>query len=255
MSNNYCKYCQRYFRFNDLYEQHNITCEFFYKKARERDREIDLQETLPSAMDQFHLIQHLALEVSRLKKQVERLQTNNIVKKKKMISEYINSEGFFKPQLTFDDWIKTFHTSFESLNYVFEGDLMDGIMHVLRSTMNQETYPPLVAFHQKAQTFYVYTKDPKDDHRFLWRIMTQNEYEKMYNRIGHKLLQEFLKWQIHNADKINSDPDLKEKNISYMYKINGCGQSYEDRRRSEGKRILFQKIAQDFTQNVVYEYL
>ena len=49
--------------------------------------------------------------------------------------------------------------------------------------------------------------------------------------------------------------EAKEANILYMYKINGCGVSYEDRRRSESKRILFQKIAQDFTQNVIYEYL
>lgn len=254
MSENYCKYCHRYFRFKDLYEQHNITCEFFHKKARERDRENDLLETLPSPQDQFHLIQHLMVQVTRLKKQVERLQQNNIVKKKKMISEYLNSEGFTKPSICFEEWIKNLPTSFDNLNHVFEGDLTDGVLDVFYKAISRDTDVPFLAFNQKQNSFYIYTYDASQE-TSCWRILTHEEYVKAFNRIGHKLLQEFIRWQKEFKEENAHNEEAKEANILYMYKINGCGVSYEDRRKSESKRILYEKIAQDFTQNVVYEYL
>ena len=251
MNENYCKYCNRYFQFKDLYERHNVTCEFYYKRARERDREKDLLETVPSSQDQFQVIQHLMYEVSQLKKQVSRLQQNNIVKKKKMIQEYLNGDGLEKPEMCFEDWTKQLTANFDDLQQVFEGYLSDGILSILLREIKSRQCP-LLAFVQKQNTFYIYTCK---ENQTSWRTMTHQEYEKMYDRLAHKLLQEFLKWQIAFAEQLSQSEKLKEQNINYMYKINGCGKSNEEKGKSELKRILFHKIAKDFTQNTVYEYV
>jgi len=75
------------------------------------------------------------------------------------------------------------------------------------------------------------------------------------NRVSHKLLQEFLRWQDVNEVHIRSNPTLKEKNLEYMQRINGISPGYEDKRRSECKKWLFDKLATDFTHNVEYEFV
>ena len=255
MSENYCKYCLKQFRFKDLYEQHTVTCEFFYKKARERDREIDLHETLPTAREQYQLVQHLMLEVTTLRKEVIRLKQNNIVRKKKMISEYLNSATYPKPGLPFDDWMRQIPTSSDNLQRVFDGDLTDGVEHVLRTVVQQNASIPICAFTQKAATFYIYTSGKEEDGDPKWIIMPPDEYLRLYRRISHKLLQEFLRWQLAHEEDFQNSPALKEKNIEYMCKISGVASGYEDRRKAECKKWLFNLLAKDFAHNIDYEYV
>ena len=53
-----CMYCQRYFHFHDIYQRHVITCEFFYKGRKNRERIEDDNEVLPTPQEQYKLIQH-----------------------------------------------------------------------------------------------------------------------------------------------------------------------------------------------------
>lgn len=253
MTENYCKYCHRHFRFKDLYEQHNVTCEYFYKRARERDREDDLHEVLPSGQQQYHLIQHLMLQVTQMQKKITRLEQNNITKKKKMIVEYLNSASFYKPIVTFDAWISSLQVNFDNLNYVFEYDIINGIQNILCEAFYDQM--PMVSFLQKDGTLYIYEKNPSDESQKHWRMMSNDEFEKMVRRLSHKMLQQFLKWQIENEEVLNNNEQAKEKNIEYMHKINGLGTAYENKRKLDCKKWIYHKLAKDFTQNVVYEYV
>jgi hypothetical protein len=248
MSENYCKFCNRHFRYKDLFDQHEPTCEFFYRSEREHDRETDATEVLPSNQNQYKLIQHLMLTVNRLTKDVERLKKNTIVRKKKMIMDYINKASYPKPPKPFEEWVLNLTTTPVNLQCVFDGDLTDGIQDVLRSHM--ETIP-ICAFHQKSATLYVFSSREN----LKWRIMTHDEFERIMQQASHKLLQEFLRWQIANEVHIQMNPTLKEKNIEYMQRINGISIRYEDKRRSECKKWLFDKLATDFTHNVEYEFV
>ena len=58
-SENFCKYCSKEFNFKYLYDRHIITCEFFYQSRRRQDIENNCNELLPSAQEQFKLIQYL----------------------------------------------------------------------------------------------------------------------------------------------------------------------------------------------------
>jgi hypothetical protein len=85
--------------------------------------------------------------------------------------------------------------------------------------------------------------------------MSNDEFEKMVRRLSHKMLQQFLKWQIENEEVLNNNEQAKEKNIEYMHKINGLGTAYENKRKLDCKKWMYHKLAKDFTQNVVYEYV
>ena len=68
MTHNYCDYCNRNFKFKDLYDQHTVTCEYFYKKKRDRDRETESFEQLPTQQELYKLVQNLQERISILEK-------------------------------------------------------------------------------------------------------------------------------------------------------------------------------------------
>lgn len=250
MSGNYCKYCNRYFRFKDLYEQHTLTCEYFYKKHRDKDRENDVIEQLPSSQQQFKLIQEMYSKIISLEKEVKKLKQNNIVKKKKMILDFLNSESCAKPNLNFQNWVSSLQPTFENLHTTFDYDLIDGITQVFKGTFNT-TVLPITCFSQKPGIFYIYTDRPSIG--LGWRILTNDEFKLMIQKISHKFLQLFLQWQLENHDLLQSSNHWKDKNIEYMQKINGMGHVYEQRRLQDCKKWLFQNLNQDFCANIVYD--
>jgi hypothetical protein len=253
-SENYCKYCCRYFKFKDLYEQHNVTCEFFYRRSRARDRELDGHEKLPTPQEQFKLIQYLTLKVSKLENDVLRLKGLTVTRKRRVILEWLQNSGKPTPTLTFHEWSKTLDVSYEHLNGVFEGDITDGMKRMLVEVFSYEGTAPICCFTQKAGTIYIWStcEDEPEPH---WMVMPHADFVRFVNRLSHTFLRTFLNWQRDNAELIRSSEENKEKNIQYMRKINGLGQAYEERRQSELRKWLFVKIARDFEHDVEYDYV
>jgi hypothetical protein len=253
-----CIYCQREFRHQDLYAQHFITCQWFFKSRRNRDREIESFETLPSAQDMYRLMQHLALQVSSLQAEVVQLRQITHAKKRKMILEWLQSPS--NPSvccsLSFVDWIKQTPVSMEHLQHVFSVDLVEGMKMVISAHLaaSSGSAIPIRAFHQKPGTLFVYHKPAmvdsitQEDSVLKWRIMTADDFDRWMDRLGTRFLQEFLKWQMENADTIRSSMEEKEKNLDNMRKINGLSKSHEERRRNELRKWLFTRLAVDFVQ-------
>ena len=252
--------------FKDIHEQHILTCQFLYKTRKERKREIDLHETLPSAQEQFHLIQHLMNQVSQLTQEVAHLKQNSTIRKKKLIHEHLNSDAYPKPSMRFHQWMREIPTCFENIQRVFDGDLTDGVQHVIDTLIRQNSPLPICAFTQKSAFFYIY--DVVDDgivnivdnsvditdEDMTWRPMSHEEYIRLYGRISHKLVTEFLQWQTLHQDEINTNPRLKEKHFDYQCKISGIASAREDRRQAECKKWLFTRLATDFTHNTKIDY-
>jgi len=252
-SENYCKYCCRYFKFKDLYEQHNVTCEFFYRRSRARDRELDGHEKLPTPQEQFKLIQYLTLKVSKLENDVLRLKGLTVTRKRRVILEWLQNSGKPTPSLTFHEWSKTLDASYEHLNGVFEGDMTDGMKRMLGDVFSYEGTAPMCCFTQKAGTMYIWSTCEEDPEPH-WMVMPHADFVRFVNRLSHTFLRTFLNWQRDNAELIRSSEENKEKNIQYMRKINGLGTAYEERRQSELRKWLFVKIARDFEHDVEYDY-
>jgi len=250
--NHYCKYCDKYFHYKNLFEQHVITCEYIYRNANDKNKQDcnDFHETVPTNKQQFKLIQYLMFQVNHLTKEVSKLRQNTVVRTKKMIIDHLNNSSYPKPPLIFEQWKLQIPTSFDDLECVFQGDLTNGVQNIFKKLLQQDANAiltiPIRAFHQKPATFYIYSCT-EDQEQPKWKIMDPNEYLVFFNRIGHKLLQEFLRWQTHYAEEIRTNMKLNEDLIDYQYKINGMGFKYEERRRAECKKWLFNQFATNFT--------
>ena len=256
---NYCTYCNRYFRFKDLFDQHVVTCEYFYRSRRQKDRDIDLQEILPSGQEQYKLVQHLLNRIVKMEKEIIQLKGSVSTRKRKVVMQWLNSPACPKPTAIFNDWIKTIPISEADLQRVFDGDLAEGMKHCLANYFDENNQAclippvsliPLRAFTQKQGIIYIWTSDQNGN---KWTAMTPEMFERLTNRLAHRFLQEYLKWQMANSERISSNEQDKERNIDYMRKINGSGKAHEDRRYSDLRKWLYNKLAKDFT-DLLVEY-
>jgi hypothetical protein len=248
----YCRYCNRHFKFKDLCDQHTISCEFLYRSKTQRDRDTDLLESLPTPQEQFKLIQHLMCKVASMEKEILKLKGVSVTRKRKVILEWLNSPSGPKPAMLFNVWGKDTEVSFEHLQSVFEpgNDITDGMKSCLRDYCVKNTPIPICSFTQKSNTLYIWTSDGDNPQ---WRTLDATAYTKWIDRIAHRFLESFLKWQFANAHTIRATEEAKDQNISNMRKINGCGHAHEERRRNELRKWIFSHIAQDFIHNVEYE--
>lgn len=247
-SSSCCRFCDRKFKFKDLYEQHIVTCEYLYQSKKAKDRELDIIEHLPSAQEQFKLIQNLALHVARLQKEVELLRGNMNIRKKKMVIDWLNGSSNPRPLVTFNEWSKLIQINDSHLSTVFSLGLTAGIKKAVESYLEYSSIPPIQAFKQKAGTFYIYDKtegiDSEESSVLRWRALNTDENDRWIDLIMHKFLQKFIQWQLINMDLSNSCETDKDRFLDYMQKINGGGQT-DDRRKSELRKWLFGVLEQN----------
>lgn len=248
---NHCQFCNRYFRFKDTYEQHTITCEFLFRSKKEKEREIDTFEYIPSAQDQYKLIQYLASQVISLKKDVELLKGSTIVKKRRMIRDWLNSNENYIPPCNFTQWSKSILLNQDHLNIVFQEDLIAGLKKCIQEYIESSKNPPIRAFIQKQNTIYVMNSADPTLSKTDWIILSCEQFDQWIDCIIHVFLRNFVKWQHENMTKIQSSELEKDKNIEYMTKING----FEDRKRCELRKWLFSVVAKDISSVSAFEFI
>jgi len=259
MENHFCKYCNRHFRFKDLYDQHIATCEFFHRRQRERDRDIETFEQLPSPQEMYKLVQYLMVQNARLTKDVEKLKQASNRRQKRAILEWLNGDSNPNPPHSFVEWSKTMPVTDEHLQLVFSDTLTDGIKACLKAFLQETATKPICAFSQKPGVFYIYDGPPKCEANEenlaepTWRLMIGEDYERWMSRVSHRFLQEFMKWQEANRAILYSCEAEKERNIDYMRKISGGGAVQEDRRNTDLRKWLFSKIEQSNRTTIEYE--
>jgi len=244
---NHCINCNRQFRFKDLYDQHSITCDFLFKSRKEKDRETDAFERLPSAQEQFKLIQNLYLQISKLQKEVDSMRGQVIIRKRKEIIDFLQSKANPTPSTTFLEWSKTISVTQEMLDTVFSKSLNEGIRMCISAFISIES-PPILSFSQKKGTLYIYEKleIEGDSEKSGWRILSIDEFDRWIDRIMHKFLQVFVAWQLENMKVLNSNEEQKDKNLEYMQKINGNGQT-DDRRKNELRKWFYETFKKEYS--------
>lgn len=239
ISNNHsCIYCDRAFRFKDLYEQHRVTCEYFYKEKKEKDREQEIFETLPSPQETYKLIQSLMLKCNQLEKEVGELKRVSNTRIKKKVSESISH----MPSDSWKEWMKRTNINDIHLQRVYKEDLLEGIKYYI-SDLIRETGANELPFYSSKETpniLFVYSVF-EESSKSHWKKVNANEFEKAINEIAHRFLQEFTKMQNENIDKICSNNEEREKNIVFMMKINTMKTTTE-KRSNEIKKWLISKV-------------
>jgi len=254
LPDHYCKYCREFFKFKEEFDLHAVGCEWVYGPRYKKERSLDSIKKLPSAQDQYKLIQLLCDKVSKLERDVLRLKGLSVTRKRRVILEWLQRPERHAPSLPFHQWSRTIAVSYEHLKGVFDGDITDGMKRALTDVFSYSGHFPICSFTQKAGTIYLWSTS-EDNEEPHWLIMSHADFIRFVNRLSHSFLATFLNWQRDNAVMIRSSEENKDRNIQYMRKINGLGKAYEERRQSELRKWLFQHIARNFEHDVEYDYV
>jgi len=261
MSDYYCKYCIKQWKYKQDYEKHLACCEFFYHFRRNPRNEMDdYGNKLPTQKELFRFVQELSLKCERLEKDIVRLKQNANMRQKKIIVECLNHSSAI-PKWAFCEWWKSIHLSIPIvmnkhettamsehwsdisnpyLFRVFNMGLTEGVKCILGQFIGLERdrkhVVPIRCFTQKINTFYIYcgNKLPLIDEGIKpakpaseWKIMTNTDLETMVDYISQLYVREFLGWLNANTHLIGEDERRGEEQIAYMMKVNSMRPSKE----------------------------
>ena len=267
MDNNYCSYCNRHYRFKDIYNQHMLTCDFFNKSKKNRDREIECIEKLPSQQEMYKYIQFLAVKCDRLQKDVDKLKANSSVRCKTAVLNTLNSSVINITLTPYQEWINTFTITICHLECVFKENLTAGIKLCILDRIKKEKKEniPIRSFKQK-NNLYIYshsgvpldtgaTTPPFPDKtvdspckretpQYSWKIMTIDDYERMISTLLHQFIVEFMNWQDDNRELIETSEKEREKNLRYMMKIHNV-KTNEEKQKLEIRKWLYSNFEND----------
>jgi hypothetical protein len=168
-----------------------------------------------------------------------------IIRKRKEIIDFLQSKSNPIPQMTFLEWSKTILVSKEMLETVFSKTLNDGLRASISCFVSIDC-PPIRAFSQKKGTIYIYERVDNENEvvKSVWRVLSIDEFDRWIDRIMHKFLQVFVAWQLENMKHLNSNDQQKDKNLEYMQKINGNGQT-DDRRKNELRKWFYETFKKE----------
>ena len=78
-------------------------------------------------------------------------------------------------------------------------------------------------------------------------MLSNAMFETLCRHINHLLLQLFLQWQLDNSQLIQSSDEERDKNISNVHKINGLSSNYEDKRKQQLKKWIYDTTCKDIS--------
>lgn len=252
-SGTYCKFCQHTWKIRREYDRHIGCCEYFYYQRRNPQPEMDEHGTrIPTARELFRYVQDLTVRLEKTEKEVVRLRSLMNTRQKKAILEWLNQPGQL-PVITFEEWWNECRATDADVQHTISRDLTDGIKHCIETRLDSSVGSklPIRSFTQKPNTFYVYSRDTgnRDGNAATlpaWRIMSNEQLERMALHISQSILREFLVWQKTNLQIGSAEQDEKtmDKTVALMMKINGNGIAI-DKRLVEIKRWLYPKLEEN----------
>jgi len=227
-----CIYCDKVFSFKSVYDNHIPACEYFFQNRRQRHRDIESIEILPSPQELFQLVQHLSLQVKTLTDEVDRLKKNNSYSIKKKTTDYLTKASI--PQYTFDDWMVAFPVTENHLHEIFKYTLTDGIKMCLNERIINEGPDkiPIRAFKEKTGFIYIYTNLGDKERQKSWEICTNDQLMHMIELIGHEISKKYC----------NLEPvaDMEEQ-FERLIKVTGT-RINKEKQRTDLKSWLLSKI-------------
>lgn len=206
-----CLFCDKHFNFKDIYEKHRVTCEYFFQNRRQRHRQIESIEKLPSHEELFGLVQSLALQCKTLSDKVLSLESSKSYHIRKSVLCFLQNQP--RPSEKFEVWIKNFLITEIHLNEIFEYNLTNGIKRCITDRINDEGLKkiPIRGFSEKVNMLYIYDGNSESG----WSICSKESFCNMIDEVNNAVIRCFCRWQTEQ-DEIDY-----EKQISCSIKVNG----------------------------------
>lgn len=207
-----CTFCDKKFHYKEFYDNHRIACEFFSRNRKQRLREIDGYEIMPTQEEMFHLLQHLTFKCQTLTEEVDKLKKSVFSSRKKTTEMILDS---VKPTLSFEEWNKCFKINHKCITEIFNGTLTDGIISCIKDRINEiGIVLPIQSFKEKQGTIHIFEED-EETQLCKWNICSNDKLSFMIEIIIHEIGRFYCIWK---EEQTNIDTDTE---LSYMVKISG----------------------------------
>jgi len=254
----YCKFCHRFWKSIKEYDRHSSYCEYDYNWRRNPQPEMDENGIrIPSMREMFRYVKDLSYRLEKTEKEVVRLRNLLNTKQKRAILEWLNQPRQ-TPTATFEDWWRDIKAQESDVLIVVNRDLTEGIMSCLTPYVKglaRIQSPPIRCFTQKPNTFYVYSivavepsveneEDTTEEAEPKWKIMSNDQLEKMVMHVSKSLLREFIAWWENSQSMLRAsegDERAMDKKFQMMQKMNGYGVSQEKRMVEIKKRLFAER--------------
>lgn len=215
-----CKHCDRGYKSKNYYKRHVLVCEILSKSQEEREQEDEELADTPTMRKMYELLLEMSFKYSNLEKKYNELHKSIESKRKKLnIIEWLNTN--YTNATKFADWCRDLKLERKHLDFIFETNYIPGIINIFEEVLpiSKEAELPIKSFDQKLNTLFVYIDDEKK-----WRIMSDEEFGKMFGVISKQIMLEFIKWQDEksNINKSKRDDKLDIEYTTNIQKVIGA---------------------------------
>ena len=197
-------------------------CELMSKTTKERQIESEEHDDTPNVRALYEIILELNHKMAKMEKKMQEMTKWVDLKKKKInMVDWLNENHTEGVNIDFDQFIKCIKVERDQLENLFQTDYTTGILKVLEDKLSLDPYVnnPLKAFDQKNNVFFAYVNNK-------WCILPDKLFQQLINNISKQLLDEFIKWQTENANRMDQD-DFAIKYSANVKKIMGGNLSRE----------------------------
>jgi hypothetical protein len=202
------------------------------KSIKERRLENEELDDTPTVRVLYDIILEMGKKMSQMERKMNDLSKWADVKRRKLdMITWLNKHmcGSVRP---YDDFLGTIRVDRKHLEYLFKTDYTSGIMNVIKGVLpvadaiaNTDADANCVkAFMQKPNVLYVYVPGAGEKG---WSVLADKSLQKLINIVTKQLLDEFIKWQTENSDKMEQD-DFAIKYAANVIKMMGGNMSRED---------------------------
>jgi hypothetical protein len=191
------------------------------KSVKERRLENEEEDDTPNIRVLYDVILELVNKMSHMEQKISELSKWAEVKKRKInMVDWLNEQEKKEDNCnvtSLEQFIGQIKVGREHLDYLFQNDYTIGIVKVLQDMLplEKDLTNPIKAFDQKTNLLFAYDKEK-------WIIMPDSRLQQIVNAVSKKLLDEFIKWQKENEDRMQND-DFAIKYSLNVKKIMGGG--------------------------------
>jgi hypothetical protein len=220
-----CVYCGKSYKTRLNLDKHLILCEITYKSKKSKycdkndDDDNDYDEA-PSQKILYKIILELSLKCNKLETKVNEM-SKHITKKIQKINilDYLNSENYSNnnnPTLFFENITDLICVEQCDIEMLFHNSFIHTLIHILSKIISNNTDDnskvlPIVAFTQKINTIYIYTKSNEtitndvNTQKPSWVIISKDKLVRFLNIIQFKMSKALSEWRKKNIQLLNEN--------------------------------------------------
>jgi len=253
-----CRFCGKLYVRRKAYQQHILMCEIS-KKGIEGGSGSGGKSNVrvPSNTELYQIIITLNDKYDRLKEDYDGLKRFVDGRRRKIdVLEWLNKNCVLGDEGNdFESVFMNMRMTGEHLRMVFENDYVNGVADILNGeiapyAMNNGSC--LKAFSHKEGVFYIYPGIGDGIGVGGWRIMENDEFDRLIRCIDKKLLMAFQEWQSDTKKTMDEDK-FAEIYIKNLKKVMGGNFKTYDKNTKIRNRF-YKAIKTDVKNIMVYEF-